>query len=193
MSKARVAVPRNIKDQVFKEFSHKCAICGAGNPQIHHMNEDPSDNDPDNLIPLCPNHHLTDQHNPTGRLPFHQLKLFRQYKDPTILEPEFQPLYKRLVFLFDINDASQINEVEEHSRQLAKFVSFLEMGKFYSDEIQKLIGPFMRVLFDGSPSDGKSEAAIIRNVIANRQKTLELIMELLRYQKWAAKKERPEE
>jgi hypothetical protein len=187
MAKTRVSIPKEIKEKVLKEFSHRCAICGADDPQIHHIDEDPSNNEQDNLIPLCPNHHLTDQHDPTSGIPFYRMKLFREYKDPTILGAQFQPLYKRLTYLFDINDNSKDEELIEDSEQLIKFVSFLEMGEFYSDELRKLLSSPVRVYFDGV-SGRESEKEFREQLKANRNKALDLIIELLRYQSWGDNK-----
>ena len=68
VSTARKAVPRATRDEVLREFNHACAICGTANPQIHHIDGDHSNNDPLDLLPLCPNCHLGDQHNPTRPL-----------------------------------------------------------------------------------------------------------------------------
>lgn len=42
------------------KYNHelKCIICGEENVvAIHHYDEDHNNNDPDNLVPLCPTHH----------------------------------------------------------------------------------------------------------------------------------------
>lgn len=103
--KKRLPIPRAVRDSVLREFSHRCAICGADRPQIHHIDEDPSNNDPVNLLPICPNCHLTDQHNPTAPADPQKLALFRRYKDPTILSPQFEPLFSRASYLVHINDS----------------------------------------------------------------------------------------
>src|SRR5215217_4223395 len=53
MSKTRLHIPKVTRDGVLAEFNHRCAICGADKPQVHHIDENPSNNDPTNLIPLC--------------------------------------------------------------------------------------------------------------------------------------------
>lgn len=41
-----------------QHWDHKCAICNFDKiVAIHHIDEDRNNNDPKNLIPLCPNHH----------------------------------------------------------------------------------------------------------------------------------------
>jgi hypothetical protein len=41
-----------------QNWAHECAICGFNKVvAIHHVDEDHFNNDPKNLIPLCPNHH----------------------------------------------------------------------------------------------------------------------------------------
>lgn len=42
----------------WRHHEKKCVICGEENVvAVHHLNEDHNDNDPKNLIPLCPTHH----------------------------------------------------------------------------------------------------------------------------------------
>jgi hypothetical protein len=98
MAKGRPKIPAPIREQVLKEYNHLCAVCGEVNPQLHHIDEDPSNNNPMNLIPLCPNDHLIDVHNPTQPIEPGKLRLLRKYKDPTVLTPQFHPLFVRKNF-----------------------------------------------------------------------------------------------
>ena len=42
----------------FKNWKQECAICGFDKiVAVHHIDENHDNNDPHNLIPLCPNHH----------------------------------------------------------------------------------------------------------------------------------------
>ena len=61
MKSKRPGVPKTVKEAVLKEYNHLCSICGAPRPQVHHIDEDNANNDPLNLLPLCPNHHLRPQ------------------------------------------------------------------------------------------------------------------------------------
>ena len=41
-----------------QHYEEKCSICGFDKiVAIHHIDENKKNNDPKNLIPLCPNHH----------------------------------------------------------------------------------------------------------------------------------------
>src|SRR5579883_3474314 len=109
--KTRKGIPRATRENLLKEFSHKCSMCGASNPQIHHLDENPSNNSILNLLPLCPNCHLSDQHNPTTRRPYALLSLFRRHKSPVILSPQFQVVFERMNFLYEdlsMSDRSSI-------------------------------------------------------------------------------------
>ncbi len=99
MAKNRASIPKKVREQLMKEFRYRCAICGGDRPQIHHIDSNPTNNDLLNLIPLCPNCHILDQHDPTAETDQRKLRLFRQYRDPTILSPQFQPLFNRLKFV----------------------------------------------------------------------------------------------
>lgn len=42
----------------FAAHGRKCIVCGEDKIlAVHHLNEDHSDNRPENLVPLCPTHH----------------------------------------------------------------------------------------------------------------------------------------
>jgi hypothetical protein len=46
------------RDICFRYHEKKCVVCGEENiVAVHHMNENHSDNRPENLVPLCPTHH----------------------------------------------------------------------------------------------------------------------------------------
>jgi hypothetical protein len=94
------------------------------------MDEDPTNHDPSNLLALCPNCHLTDQHNPTARIDTEKLRLFRKYKDPVILSTEFDPLFQRLRFLDDVRDDCDIKKLQNQVKELVSFVQALQMGAF---------------------------------------------------------------
>jgi hypothetical protein len=133
--KTRIAIPAAIKTKVLAEFNHRCAKCGTDRPQLHHIDENPSNNDPLNLIPLCPNCHLIDQHNPTRTIEPKKLMLFRLYKDPTILKPQFHPLFVRLHFLDDIRDDWNYETLRSKIEELRSFIEALPMGSFYTKQL----------------------------------------------------------
>lgn len=42
----------------FRYHKKECVVCGEKNiVSVHHLNEDHSDNRPENLVPICPTHH----------------------------------------------------------------------------------------------------------------------------------------
>jgi hypothetical protein len=194
MGKERKDIPKAIKEKVLKEFSYKCAKCGSENPQLHHLDENPSNNDVMNIIPLCPNCHLTDQHNPTKQIESDKLRLFRKYKDPTILNPAFHPLYQRFGFLQSVEAIDNFETLQDKISELVCFIENLEMGSFYSKKIQSLteesaIG-LCSVLGDSGSESRRLQAIKDHNekyrqqIIATREEIIDLIVELLRYQKW---------
>ncbi|MBA2881800.1 hypothetical protein HNR65_002131 [Desulfosalsimonas propionicica] len=191
---ARESIPKKIKEAVLDEYDHRCAVCAGDRPHLHHVNEDATDNDPMNLLPLCPNCHLRDQHNPTKKIDVGKLKLFRKYKDPTILKPQFHPIYERTLFLneIEIND-SNVAEIENRAKELIEFVASLEMGDFYSKRLNELVGPLKRVFvmaLGGGPDPHYERQRKRANydyrekISQNKDDVYSLIVELLRYQKW---------
>jgi hypothetical protein len=198
MAKTRITIPKEIRERLLVEFNHRCARCGADRPQIHHIDENPSNNEPLNLIPLCPNCHLTDQHNPTNPIEPKKLSLFRKFKDPTVLRSEFHPLFVRLTFLDDALVAKSAEGLKERADDLVAFVEQLEMGSYYAKKIKELVGKphewevSSLNIYSGNitPSSGyedrkqKREQKYIQQLRAAYDPTHMLIIELLRFQKW---------
>lgn len=188
----RIAIPKSTKDAVLKEFNHRCSICGGDRPQVHHIDENPSNNDPLNLLPLCPTCHLRDQHDPTRTLEVDRLRLFRAKRDPLILQERFEPLWRRSKWLLNV-DQYTLDQLSTKAEELASFVEALAMGAFYAKQLRSLLEvPAMgRVSFTDTPSHihekwNREDTATYRAVLAeNREVAFGLIVELLRYQQWA--------
>lgn len=53
----RVEIPEKIKNKVILKSSNACCICQTPFVQIHHIDGNPANNEVDNLVALCPNHH----------------------------------------------------------------------------------------------------------------------------------------
>jgi hypothetical protein len=184
---------------VLKEFSHLCAICARPDPQVHHIDEDPSNNDILNLLPLCPNHHLSDQHNPTRKIEPERLRLFRIHKDPAILKPQFQPLFYRMKAVIDSSDPLRGDAMARAAADLIAFVAALEMGSYYGTRLRILLTPPSKPTASFLPEtreqvedieaemvqkDAEWELACKKMIAHARTEVVRLIVELLRYQDW---------
>ncbi|MBW3624510.1 MAG: HNH endonuclease [Armatimonadetes bacterium] len=194
MKKERINIPRSISDKVLKEFNHNCAICNQVQPHLHHINEDPSDNDPLNLIPLCPNCHLIDEHNPTKKIDPNIIKLFRIHKDPMLLKPQFQLLFNRMQFLELVEKQPDPDLLENKSLELVEFISSLKMGQFYSKKVNDLLsrpesmgGGYSNYLTGESHfwsnNKQRTEDYVVK-VQTARIEVYSLMVELLRFQDW---------
>lgn len=191
----RETIPKKTRESLLDEYDHRCAVCGGDRPQVHHIDEDATNNDLSNLLPLCPNCHLRDQHNPTRRIEIQKLKLFRTYKDPAILKSQFHPIYIRHIFLDSVVlNQEGVGELEAQAKELIELVQSLEMGEFYSKRLTELIGPLHRMFIMSLGSGPDSRYAQQRreanhdyrqHLISNRESARALIVELLRYQGWA--------
>ena len=191
----RAAIPKKLKDALLDEYDHRCAVCGGDRPHVHHINEDPSHNTLENLLPLCPNCHLRDQHNPTRKVDIPKLQLFRQYKDPAILKPQFHPIYLRQRYLDGVTPGEEpVTDLESHAKELIEFIEALEMGDFYGKRLAELVAPLRRafIMSLGSGPDPhydrqrRSANSDYRDkLIENRVAAQSLLVELLRYQGWA--------
>lgn len=193
MKKARPAIPRAIKDSVLNEFNHRCAICGKERPQVHHIDENPSNNESSNLIPLCPSCHLTDLHNPTTPIDAEKLRLFRHFKDPIILKPQFHPLFMRMQFLNPLDENLDTKKISELVEELIEFVDALEMGSFYSKRISNLLGRNFTTRQEVWPGENgpiflpvliESEEQYLQRINDKYPTVAALVVELLRFQKW---------
>ena len=192
---SREAIPKKLKDALLDEYDHRCAVCGGDRPHVHHIDEDASHNEIHNLLPLCPNCHLRDQHNPTRKIDIPKLQLFRRYKDPSILKPQFHPIFLRQCFLDDVEGGEEsISGFERQATELIEFVQSLEMGEFYGKRLIELLGPLRRpfIMSLGPGPDPHYERQrrlanrdYRQKLIDNREPAKALLVELLRYQGWA--------
>ncbi len=193
MKSKRKNLSSKLKEEILKEFSHRCAMCGHREPQIHHIDEDPSNTVAENLIPLCPNCHLQDLHDPTSAPDPLKVKLFRRVKDPVVLDPRFDPLWRRLRFLSSECDMPD-HIWEYYYHQLLDFVGCFKMGAFYKTKISGVLqntkehfefyryyedkGPYLKTHFS---SEG-DYALALREFRAHTAQ--DLCLEMFRYQDW---------
>ena len=192
--KQRESIPKAIKEAVLKEFNYRCAICSSDRPHLHHIDEIPSNNDPMNLIPLCPNHHLIDQHDASNAIPRAKLSFFRRYKHRHILKPQFNPIFHRMAFLQEIDEVQNVEVLESSATELVNFVRHLAMGEFYGRELEKSLKPwsvgYIQIIGDPA-AEAKHEKfqrerdESYRDQLRMSRKGVEkLIVEMLDYQVW---------
>jgi hypothetical protein len=181
----RKQIPKKMQNDVLDEYQHRCSICGADRPQLHHIDNNPSNNDKLNLLPLCPNCHLTDQHNPTAAFPPRILDLFRRYKDPSILSPQFLPLYDRFSSLRVFTERADPLGAQQSAYDLVLFVSALIMGGYYSYKLKDLIAPLKHAGTWGREKRQVRGPEYLDQLRKNDEKVEKLIVELLRYQDWS--------
>jgi hypothetical protein len=190
MKKRRPAIPGKVREAVLREFNHLCALCGDVKPHLHHIDEDPSNNDPENLLPLCPNHHIIDQHNPTARVHPVKLRLFRRHKDPVILGPQFEPLFRRFAFVLTLGDDAPFQGTVAQIHDLGRFTKVLKMGDYYSTCIVELLqwidAPLTtgEVLYAREEAEEHRRSTLVATVRRNAEKIESLVVEMIRYQDW---------
>lgn len=190
-SQTRTTIPAKIRERVLAEFNHRCAICGKDKPHLHHIDENPQNNTETNLIPLCPNCHLLDQHSPTKPFNSRKLELFRRFKDPVILSSEFEPLFQRFTYLFDVEDSTYA-ATTNNGQELVAFVSALAMGIYYGSAIGQCVIPAPLVQIWGvntteaefAEMDKERWKHLVEHLLKSRDKAVNLCIELLRYQGW---------
>lgn len=189
----RTKIPKTISDKVLREFHCKCAVCGSHSPHLHHIDENPSNNAEANLLPLCPNCHLRDVHDPTARPDPAKLCLFRKHKDPLILDHRFQPLWKRSRFLHDYSLRSYPYRFTRYADDLTRFLRSFRMGAYYAErveyEVKYQFQSYRLKLTEDFGEDPGNEVmdtpATQRAAFDHCAVTIEtLIVEMLRYQEW---------
>jgi hypothetical protein len=168
-----------------------CAICGTDRPQLHHIDENPAHNESANLLPLCPNCHLVDQHNPTAPIDSRKLGLFRRYKDPVILSAQFDPLFRRFAYLLELDPAANYAGLVAAGVELVAFISALKMGGFYHVRVADLItdnSPHFSVVNEPQhvvqQRFEERRRFFLEKLQTNRGQVVDLIIEMLRYQDW---------
>lgn len=202
MAKQRLSIPKAVRDQVMKEYTHRCAICNADRPEIHHIDEDPSNNDELNLIPLCPNCHSDFAHSPFNSIETRKLQLFRRYKHQLILAPQFHPVFTRLTFLDEVDEHLNWETLRSNVGELIRIIKAQEKGDFYGSEIARLLAfhPFhasFSIPFGSSVPEwyiqekSKERPKYIKQVREARGKVFELVIEMLAYQNWKKDSNRP--
>ena len=193
MTKPRPPIRPSVRDAVLREFNHHCAVCEKERPQLHHIDGDPSNNAPLNLIPLCPNCHLIDQHNSARPVEAGKLQLLRVYKDRAVLTQQFNALYTRMKFLNSVNEDADAHELHLKAEELIQFVAALEKGSFYARQIETLLRrPVAWVIYPNAPneeaehkSDQLKRDQEYREQLRNvKNDTFALIVELLNFQNW---------
>ncbi len=193
MTVTRKPIARSLRTALLKEFHHRCAICGVHNPQIHHIDEDPGNNAPSNLIPLCPNCHLIDQHDPTRPIHPDRLALFRRFRDPSILAPGFEPVFRRLQFVVRPDSIESYEHFKASRRDLLLFVKVMSMGEYYAARLEEVTSRGLSVVSPGADATASQIGEVIRlnrdmsrtMALNNAPDILALVVEMLRYQAWA--------
>lgn len=149
------------------------------------------------MLPLCPNCHLTDQHNPNRKVDILKLKLFRNHKNSLILEPQFHPIYTRQLFLEEIEiNEDDVKQLWKQSKELVEFLAELEMGAYYSRRIRELVKKDGITIvttslngcydsYENVRRQKKKNLDYRQKLADNKNQIQSLIIELLAYQKWA--------
>lgn len=147
MAKLRKKVAPSERAAVLAEYKFCCAACGASpmsDDELHHIDENPANNDRLNLLPLCPNCHtrLT-----KGPLPVGLIRILRVEKNPNILSLPFRRLYEHMAFLDDLEKWIPLDgepmvystEISAMVGELLKFVRDIQAGGYYADKIELML------------------------------------------------------
>ena len=198
---SRPKSPAKLEERIRREFSYLCAVCGKPWPHIHHIDEDATNNAVENLLPLCPNHHLIDAHNPTGKFNPLQLRLFRKHRDPAILLAQFQAVAERLRFLLEPpSPALPFHVQHANAQDLLLFVKSMKMGNYYSERLRPILDARVRHIPSNATTQSTLEAAnqMVQAMLQDEklqtqycdslreqtERIVSLVVEQLRFQEW---------
>jgi hypothetical protein len=197
MASNRSAIPKATRESVLNLFGHRCAIpsCHTPNPQLHHIDHDRENNEPENLIALCPTHHLLGQHGSHQEIKPERLRFYRIHRHPLILHRRFRPVFNRLTPLFAVSAKSNSGQVRRDISELSRFVGSLEHGDYYAKSISRLTAyetftaSFSIPMGGTVPQwyvDGKNNEIpkYLAKVAENRERIVELVVEMLDFQEW---------
>ena len=175
VKKIRTPIRKKLKETILKEYNHKCAICHANPPppELHHIDENPSNNDPLNILPLCPNCH-------SSKLNPRILSAFRKYKKREILSVEFEQLFDKAAQIFDLSVVDYYPYCHALGEDLVAFVRTFKKGKYYAPKIDRLI----RAVPEQDPMTPEQCKTFDRQ---RCEDIMKLLVELLPFQNWKPK------
>ena len=174
VQKKRTRIRDKTRVAVLKEYHHKCAF-GHVNPpapELHHIDGDPSNHDPLNILPLCPNCH---SQNLNPRM----LSVFRKYKKREIFSAEFENLLRKADAILNLPADQYYGFCVRPGEDLVAFVRQLKQGKYYAPRIGELI----RAMPEQETLALEEHEAFHKD---RCEDILSLIIELLSFQGWKA-------
>ena len=141
-----MAISQNIANSILIESGFQCVVCKSSNAiQIHHIDHDRSNNNPDNLVTLCANHHnqahtqSTTSRNLTPVL----LNEFKKTHNIKISDNDLDPIskFKELIIKYsqDLLPASALPSAELLGFGLSQYHEL-------NDEEQRIIDKLSNIL-----------------------------------------------
>ena len=189
MKKKRTTIPKLRKDKILVQFNHQCVVCSAPYHEVHHIDEDPSNHDEDNLIVLCPNCHQGKVHGKSIMITADQLKLYLRNGKKSIFNPIYHILASKIDFLQ--NDKYlhlTTDDISEKVDDLIEFIKYLNLGEYYSKKLKELLTRDSSIFFT-SMTDYESnkqweeiEKAHKEKIKNNKYEATRLVFECLEVQ-----------
>ena len=136
MGKRRAQIPESVADQIMFDSDLLCCVCQQQGHHIHHINGYPSNNDPDNLILLCFEHHNQSSvtNNIARKLSQGALRRYREH------------WYKRVE---EKRNDEKITKSESHHHAMVDAVAVIEVRKLGRDirecELEDVLDPLSRL------------------------------------------------
>lgn len=191
----RERIPEPLKRKILSEYDHKCALpeCSERG-HIHHIDEDNTNNTPENLIPLCPNHHMNGQHNIYRKIPIERLRLFRIYKEDKLLASEADSLIGRFAKLYEaVDSGDDFSSIKSISDDFVCFIDSYKDSPYYTKKLIGLIkyrGPAI-VSYGGSEQSCENKQLLQNSykkfpirLLDKKEEIERLLVEFVRQQSW---------
>ena len=101
---SRVPIPQKVQDAVLVANRHSCCVCQKQKVQLHHIDENPSNNHESNLAALCLEHHdmASMQIGLTKKLQASQIKRYKDRWETTCREDVRALSRERFTFYYCI-------------------------------------------------------------------------------------------
>lgn len=165
-NESRPSIPADVKRKVLVEAGHRCSFnrCGFEAYEIHHIDENRENNNPENLIVLCSSHHTLAHSGKVSR------KDLREYKKALGLR-SYDLAQRNSPASYSQNDLNVLSELEKIlPYDLIKAIQNEPFGSFVKREIITPFDIIEQREFDPSLRFHDQSLEQLRLVIVNNAK-----------------------
>lgn len=133
----RVSIRHALRQTMLIRNRHACCVCQDGGVHIHHINDDPSDNRPENLAVLCLKHHdkATAPRGLTARLSPDDIRKYKlQWEDDCTRRVERLARGRSAFFMVDYKNAERIRQLYSQLTQQERLRAYAMLQGQFQEE-----------------------------------------------------------